>query len=492
MVIGGVYVRSRTEIVKFSEGLEALNQGNLSKQFNHSSSRLKPLADELNALTKNFRKVLGDVGLGVDNMDGALTAVVEALHEMTSGIDEVATAVEQINENVMRQDDQSQQAFLSCQSLSKTSDMTIEKNQSAIAFLNDTMAGYKNNKTVVSALIDNLAEGSARNRQIADENKEILRNLENIRKVVDLVKNIAKQTNMLSLNAAIEAARAGEAGKGFAVVADEVKQLADGSDTAANEISQMMDAFETSINATLQQYESNLEQENHNIGKLKETVQFFEETDRNSEKSFMALSEVQEAIASQSEEISSLYTMIQQISEISDCILQETQQTESVMMEEKEGMEAISREATQLGDMSRRLSDVVKQFATVKLDEQTARSIKEKWLSFAQELAKSHDITSLNEATTTDYLKSIAARETLPMTLYVYRPDSSRVGCNLDLPVVDLRNRPWFIGALEGKAYISELYITTDIYEIVQTIALPVYSDGKVQGVFGLDVVIRT
>ena len=135
-------------------------------------------------------------------------------------------------------------------------DNMLVASDSAKSAANETINGEEAVKASVLGISQTAEEVSRVGGTISELNKRV----NDILGMVDVIKSVAEQTNLLALNAAIEAARAGEQGRGFAVVADEVRSLAQRTQQSTQEISEVVDDLKNSSQNAFSNIESGNEQ----------------------------------------------------------------------------------------------------------------------------------------------------------------------------------------------------------------------------------------
>lgn len=248
----GVIHEIRQRIAIILRSVSDAASGNLAVQLSaKSSDEFELLAGELNSMFSRFRDIIHQLQessqlLSAATMQSAQTSRsgVEDLHrqsdmgqQLNAGMSQMSDAIE----NVSR-------------SSSDTLDR-VERVRDASARSIENMQGYIYRVEKVAGRMDSAAEKVSQLDQLSNT----------IGSVLDVIRGIAEQTNLLALNAAIEAARAGEQGRGFAVVADEVRTLASKTGNSTTEIQQMIERLQASTRDVVKEMHASREDANSGV-----------------------------------------------------------------------------------------------------------------------------------------------------------------------------------------------------------------------------------
>jgi methyl-accepting chemotaxis protein len=267
-IVMGFWLANRIvqPINRVAEGLRDIAQGdgNLTKRLEIvGQDEVSELAQWFNQFLDSIHQLVVDIKTCastlnvVANQSGIQIADVKAVsHKQEQSINNV-------NNLIATMTDIAHQTSNDCQESSTTIMKTEEYSKKGISLISVTVSE-------VSSLNQSLSESSQSMKSLELES-------ENITKILDVIRSIAEQTNLLALNAAIEAARAGEQGRGFAVVADEVRTLAQRSRGATEEIDAVLMNLLDKTRVVSQQMAVNVEQSKQTIEKIEQANQSFNE-----------------------------------------------------------------------------------------------------------------------------------------------------------------------------------------------------------------------
>ncbi|WP_320171899.1 methyl-accepting chemotaxis protein [Maridesulfovibrio sp.] len=275
----------------------------------------------------------------------AAASATEISDQVTSFSEALAAQVEQSSRGAEEQSMMVSEAATAMDEMNSTV-FEVARNASAAADLahgSQLKAGEGEN--IVAQAVASISQVQSQSEQMRNDMAELGKQAEGIGNIMEVISDIADQTNLLALNAAIEAARAGEAGRGFAVVADEVRKLAEKTMTATSEVGQYISSIQSSTRTNI----DNTEITTKTIGEVTDMIN----------RSGEVLKEIVTSISETSDQVRSIATASEQQSAASEQISRSTGQIQAIAGETSQAMNESAEAVSRMSELAHELNEII-------------------------------------------------------------------------------------------------------------------------------------
>lgn len=215
--------------------------------------------DEIGQLSQSFNQMMAQITSLVTQANQSAQDVLATADELTNAskktatsAKEIAVATEEIADGATNLAVEAEKGSDLTNEISEQMKHVISANEHMGVAASEVEKASQQGTSYMNILIEKTGVTEEMTRSMVDKVDRLKDSTRSIRKILDVLDNMTKQTNILSLNATIEAARAGAAGKGFMVVADEIRKLADQSRQSIDVVGRITDEIQQEIDETVQ------------------------------------------------------------------------------------------------------------------------------------------------------------------------------------------------------------------------------------------------
>jgi methyl-accepting chemotaxis protein len=336
LTLDEIKVKNKDEIGTLVHALNRMvkDLNNVIHHVHSSSLQVATSSEELAASAEQSTSAAQQISINIQESASGVEEQIKQFHKVSSYLEKMDKGIQDIAQN-------SKEMF-------KSATQTTE-----FAEIGDI--SVDNVVKQIEQVYDAVGHATKSILLLEDRSKEI-------GNIINLITNIANQTNLLALNAAIEAARAGEQGKGFAVVADEVRKLAEESKHSASQIAEMLSLIQHETRQVVEIMENGNKLVTEGLNGTKETSHAFSQISQSVNEVSKKANEVTLSVTELASGSKQIVTFVENVNSITEKTAAASQESSAATEEQLATMEEVSASAESLAKLADDLQKSVSRF----------------------------------------------------------------------------------------------------------------------------------